>query len=34
MKCTVKLVWDNEADIWYTESEDIPGLVHIYFEAE
>ena len=27
MKCTVKLIWDNEATIWYTESADIPGLV-------
>ena len=27
MKCTVKLVWDSEAMIWYTESDDIPGLV-------
>ena len=27
MSCTVKLVWDSEADIWYTESDDIPGLV-------
>ena len=27
MKCTVKLVWDSEAKIWYTESNDVPGLV-------
>ena len=27
MKCTVKLIWDSEAAIWYTESEDVPGLV-------
>lgn len=27
MKYTVKLVWDREATIWYTESDDIPGLV-------
>ena len=27
MKCTVKLVWDSEALIWYTETDDIPGLV-------
>ena len=27
MKCTVKLVWDSEAAIWYTETEDVPGLV-------
>ena len=27
MKCTVKLIWDSEAEIWYTETEDIPGLV-------
>ena len=27
MKCTVKLVWDEEAAIWYTKTDDIPGLV-------
>ena len=27
MKCVVKLVWDNEANRWYTETDDIPGLV-------
>ena len=27
MKCTIKLVWDNETDRWYTETEDIPGLL-------
>ena len=27
MKCTVKLVWDSEASIWYTETDDVPGLV-------
>ena len=27
MQCTVKLVWDSEAAIWYTETDDIPGLV-------
>ena len=26
MECTVKLIWDNEARVWTTESEDIPGL--------
>ena len=26
MKCIVKLVWDNEANVWITESDDIPGL--------
>jgi len=26
MKCVVKLVWDNEANVWITESDDIPGL--------
>ena len=31
MKCTVKLVWDSESDRWYTETDDIPGLV---LEAE
>ncbi len=27
MKCTVKLVWDNESSTWYTETKDIPGLI-------
>jgi len=27
MKCTVKLIWDSEAAIWYTETDDVPGLV-------
>ena len=27
MKCVVKLVWDNEADVWITQSDDIPGLL-------
>ena len=27
MKCTVKLVWDEEADVWIAESDDIPGLL-------
>jgi hypothetical protein len=27
MECTVKLIWDSEAAIWYTETDDIPGLV-------
>ena len=27
MKCTVKFVWDNETNRWYTESEDVPGLI-------
>ena len=26
MKCVVKLIWDNEAQVWYTNSYDIPGL--------
>ena len=26
MKCIVKLVWDSEADVWITQSDDIPGL--------
>ena len=26
MKCIVRLVWDNEANVWITESSDIPGL--------
>lgn len=27
MKCTVKLVWDHDTGRWYTETEDVPGLV-------
>jgi len=27
MKCTVKLLWDDESCRWHTESEDIPGLL-------
>ena len=27
MKCIVKLIWDSEAAIWYTETNDVPGLV-------
>ena len=26
MKCTVKLVWDNDSNAWFTETKDIPGL--------
>ena len=31
MKCTVKLVWDEEAQVWITDSTDIPGL---FLESE
>ena len=27
MKCIVKLIWDNETNRWYTETDDVPGLV-------
>ena len=27
MKCTVRLIWDSEAMVWYTETDDVPGLV-------
>jgi len=27
MQCAVNLVWDSEASIWYTQTDDIPGLV-------
>ena len=27
MKCTVKLVWDDETNRWYTETNDVPGLI-------
>jgi len=26
MKCTVKFIWDDEAQVWITDSDDIPGL--------
>jgi len=31
MKCTVKLVWDDEAQVWITDSDDVPGL---FLESE
>jgi len=31
MKCTVKLVWDDEAHVWITDSIDVPGL---FLESE
>ena len=27
MEYVVNLTWDNEADVWIAESDDIPGLV-------
>jgi len=27
MKCTVKLVWDDETNRWFTETDDVPGLI-------
>ena len=27
MNCTINLVWDNEANRWYTKTDDVPGLV-------
>jgi len=26
MKCIVKLIWDDEAQVWFTRTNDIPGL--------
>ena len=26
MKCSIFLVWDNEAKVWFTRTNDIPGL--------
>jgi len=26
MNCKVKLLWDNESNSWYTETDDIPGM--------
>ena len=32
--CKVNVIWDAEAEIWYTQSDDIPGLIleSHYFE--
>ena len=27
MKCAVRLVWDDETNRWFTETNDIPGLI-------
>ena len=26
MKCNIKLIWDDEAKVWYTQTDDVPGL--------
>jgi hypothetical protein len=26
MNCKIKLIWDDEANVWYTDSNDVPGL--------
>ena len=26
-RCVVNVIWDAEAGVWYTRSDDIPGLV-------
>jgi hypothetical protein len=26
MKCIIYLVWDNEARVWFTRTDDVPGL--------
>jgi hypothetical protein len=31
MKCTVKVIWDDEAQVWITDSVDVPGL---FLESE
>ena len=28
MKYTIKLIWDDEASIWYTESDDLPVFLN------
>jgi len=30
MKYTIKLIWDDEASIWYTESDDLPVFFNDY----
>ena len=27
MKCRVKLIWDEEAQVWIATSDDVPGLI-------
>jgi len=27
MKCTIKLVWDDDSSRWHTETDDVPGMV-------
>lgn len=27
MKCKVKLIWDEEAQVWIATSDDVPGLI-------
>ena len=31
MKCTIKLIWDDEVQVWITDSNDVPGL---FLESE
>ena len=26
MDCRIKLIWDEESDRWYTETDDVPGM--------
>ena len=30
MKYTVKIIWDDEANIWYSESDDLPIYLNDY----
>ena len=27
MKCLVRLIWSNDSNKWFTETDDIPGMV-------
>ncbi|MCL2203677.1 MAG: DUF1902 domain-containing protein [Defluviitaleaceae bacterium] len=31
MKCTIKIIWDEDAQVWITDSTDVPGL---FLESE
>ena len=26
MNCKIRLIWDDESDRWYTETDDVPGM--------
>ena len=28
MECTVKIIWDDDAQVWYTDSDDLPVFIN------